>query len=90
MIDKFGPGSWSWVAACWSRSPWVNQIGPRLAHSAYVGAAIGGIGAGVIYGRVRVGNACEVVPDRALGLACSRIDAAGRRRIGLTVITMPK
>src|SRR5262249_25560950 len=67
LIDKFGPkvmvcGSGVLVGIAWL----VNSIADSL-FLLYVGAAIGGIGAGVIYG-ASVGNALKWFPDRR-GLA---------------------
>jgi OFA family oxalate/formate antiporter-like MFS transporter len=67
LIDKFGPrvmisGSGVLVAIAWV----INSVADSL-FLLYVGAAIGGIGAGVIYGG-SVGNALKWFPDRR-GLA---------------------
>ena len=74
LIDKFGPrvmicGSGVLVAIAWV----VNSVADSL-FLLYVGAAIGGIGAGVIYGG-SVGNALKWFPDKR-GLAAG-ITAAG-------------
>src|ERR1035437_8509334 len=63
LIDKFGPkimicGSGVLVAIAWV----VNSMADSL-FLLYVGAAIGGVGAGVIYGGSG-GNALKWVPDR--------------------------
>src|SRR5712691_435150 len=63
LIDKFGPkvmicGSGFLVAVAWV----INSVADSL-FLLYVGAAIGGIGAGVIYGG-SVGNALKWFPDR--------------------------
>src|SRR5262249_52983061 len=63
LIDKFGPrimisGSGVLVAIAWV----INSVADSLA-LLYLGAAIGGIGAGVIYGG-SVGNSLKWVPDR--------------------------
>src|ERR1700726_4672962 len=74
LIDKFGPrvmicGSGVLVAIAWV----INSMADSLT-MLYVGAAIGGIGAGVIYGG-SVGNALKWFPDRR-GLAAG-LTAAG-------------
>ncbi len=67
LIDRFGPkimvcGSGVLVAVAWI----INSVADSL-FLLYVGAAIGGIGAGVIYG-ASVGNALKWFPDQR-GLA---------------------
>ena len=74
LIDKFGPrimigGSGVLVAIAWA----INSVADSL-FLLYVGAAVGGIGAGVIYGG-SVGNALKWFPDRR-GLAAG-LTAAG-------------
>src|SRR6184192_1504952 len=74
LIDKFGPrimisGSGVLVAIAWV----INSLADSLL-LLYLGAAIGGIGAGVIYGG-SVGNALKWFPDRR-GLAAG-LTAAG-------------
>src|SRR5437870_3223960 len=74
LIDKFGPrvmvcGSGDLVAIAWV----VNSVADSL-FLLYVASAIGGIGAGVVYG-ASVGNALKWFPDRR-GLAAG-LTAAG-------------
>jgi len=74
LIDKFGPrimvcGSGVLVAIAWV----MNSVADSLT-MLYVAAAIGGVGAGIIYG-ASVGNALKWFPDRR-GLAAG-LTAAG-------------
>jgi len=84
FIDKFGPrlmisGSGVLVAIAWV----INSVADSL-FLLYVGAAIGGIGAGVIYGG-SVGNALKWFPDRR-GLAAGLTAAGFGAGSALTVI----
>src|SRR5438105_4071000 len=74
LIDRFGPrlmvcGSGVLVAIAWVMNAYANSL-----TLLYLAAAIGGIGAGVIYG-ASVGNALKWFPDRR-GLAAG-LTAAG-------------
>src|SRR6478672_582340 len=84
LIDKFGPrimvcGSGVLVAIAWV----MNSVADSLT-MLYVAAAIGGIGAGVIYG-ASVGNALKWFPDRR-GLAAGLTAAGFGAGSALTVI----
>ena len=84
LIDKFGPramisGSGVLVAIAWV----INSVAESLL-LLYLGAAIGGIGAGVIYGG-SVGNALKWFPDRR-GLAAGLTAAGFGAGSALTVI----
>jgi OFA family oxalate/formate antiporter-like MFS transporter len=84
LIDRFGPrvmvcGSGVLVAIAWA----INSTADSLS-LLYLGAAIGGIGAGVIYG-ASVGNALKWFPDRR-GLAAGLTAAGFGAGSALTVI----
>src|SRR5437588_6049544 len=84
LIDKFGPrvmisGSGVLVAIAWVINSYADSL-----FLLYVGAAIGGIGAGVIYGG-SVGNALKWFPDRR-GLAAGLTAAGFGAGSALTVI----
>jgi len=84
LIDRYGPkimicGSGVLVAIAWV----INAYADSLA-MLYLGAAIGGIGAGVIYGG-SVGNALKWFPDRR-GLAAGLTAAGFGAGSALTVI----
>jgi OFA family oxalate/formate antiporter-like MFS transporter len=84
LIDKFGPrimisGSGGLVAIAWV----INSVADSLV-LLYLGAAIGGIGAGVIYSG-SVGNALKWFPDRR-GLAAGLTAAGFGAGSALTVI----
>ena len=84
LIDKFGPkimvcGSGVLVGCAWV----INSVADSL-FLLYLGAAIGGVGAGVIYG-ASVGNALKWFPDRR-GLAAGLTAAGFGAGSALTVV----
>src|ERR1700751_890214 len=86
LIARFGPkvmicGSGVLVAIAWV----INSLADSLT-LLYLGAAIGGIGAGVIYG-ASIGNALKWFPDRR-GLAAGLTAAGFGAGSGLTVVPL--
>jgi OFA family oxalate/formate antiporter-like MFS transporter len=84
LIDRFGPrvmvcGSGVLVAIAWMLNAYANSLALL-----YLAAAIGGIGAGVIYG-ASVGNALKWFPDRR-GLAAGLTAAGFGAGSALTVV----
>jgi OFA family oxalate/formate antiporter-like MFS transporter len=84
LIDKFGPkimvcGSGALVAIAWVLNSYADSL-----TMLYIAAAIGGIGAGVIYG-ASVGNALKWFPDRR-GLAAGLTAAGFGAGSALTVV----
>src|SRR6202790_1092609 len=84
LIDRFGPrimicGSGVLVAIAWVINSYADSL-----FMLYVGAAVGGVGAGVIYGG-SVGNALKWFPDRR-GLAAGLTAAGFGAGSALTVI----
>src|SRR5436305_3397006 len=91
LIDKFGPRAMISASGVLIAIAWViNSVADSL-FLLYLGAAIGGIGAGVIYGG-SVGNALKWFPDRR-GLAAGLTAAgfgAGSALTGLLIRNMIK
>lgn len=74
LIDRFGPRPTCVVGGVLIGASWVLNASADTLTLLYVAAAIGGIGAGIIYGAA-VGNAVKWFPDRR-GLAAG-LTAAG-------------
>jgi OFA family oxalate/formate antiporter-like MFS transporter len=84
LIDKFGPRIMISISGVLVAVGWViNSVADSLL-VLYVGAAVGGIGAGVVYGG-SVGNALKWFPDRR-GLAAGLTAAGFGAGSALTVI----
>jgi OFA family oxalate/formate antiporter-like MFS transporter len=84
LIDKFGPRIMISLSGVLVAIAWViNSMADSL-FLLYVGAAIGGVGAGVIYGG-SVGNALKWFPDRR-GLAAGLTAAGFGAGSALTVV----
>ena len=84
LIDKFGPRAMISASGVLIAIAWViNSVADSL-FLLYLGAAIGGIGAGVVYGG-SIGNALKWFPDRR-GLAAGLTAAGFGAGSALTVI----
>ena len=84
LIDKFGPKAMIFGSGLLVGIAWVINAYADSLFLLYLGAAIGGIGAGVIYGG-SVGNALKWFPDRR-GLAAGLTAAGFGAGSALTVI----
>jgi OFA family oxalate/formate antiporter-like MFS transporter len=84
LIDKFGPKAMIFGSGILVGIAWVINAYATSLFLLYLGAAIGGIGAGVIYGG-SVGNALKWFPDRR-GLAAGLTAAGFGAGSALTVI----
>jgi OFA family oxalate/formate antiporter-like MFS transporter len=84
LIDRYGPRIMIGVSGVLVAIAWVINSSADSLFLLYVGAAIGGIGAGVIYGG-SVGNALKWFPDRR-GLAAGLTAAGFGAGSALTVI----
>jgi OFA family oxalate/formate antiporter-like MFS transporter len=84
LIDKFGPRIMVGLSGVLVAIAWVmNSVADSLT-ALYVAAAIGGVGAGIIYG-ASVGNALKWFPDRR-GLAAGLTAAGFGAGSALTVV----
>jgi OFA family oxalate/formate antiporter-like MFS transporter len=84
LIDKFGPKLMVCLSGFLVAVAWVINSYADSLFLLYVGAAVGGIGAGIIYG-ASVGNALKWFPDRR-GLAAGLTAAGFGAGSALTVI----
>src|SRR5215510_1262514 len=84
LIDKFGPRIMVGLSGILVAIAWVMNAYADSLTMLYVAAAIGGIGAGVIYG-ASVGNALKWFPDRR-GLAAGLTAAGFGAGSALTVV----
>jgi OFA family oxalate/formate antiporter-like MFS transporter len=84
LIDKFGPNRMVSIAGGLIAIAWaLNSYADSLA-LLYLGAAVGGVGAGIIYG-ASVGNALKWFPDRR-GLAAGLTAAGFGAGSALTIV----
>jgi OFA family oxalate/formate antiporter-like MFS transporter len=84
LIDKFGPKLMVSIAGALIAIAWVMNAYAGSLTPLYIGAAVGGIGAGIIYG-ASVGNALKWFPDRR-GLAAGLTAAGFGAGSALTII----
>ena len=84
LIDKFGPKLMVSIAGALIAIAWVMNAYAGSLTLLYIGAAVGGIGAGIIYG-ASVGNALKWFPDRR-GLAAGLTAAGFGAGSALTII----
>jgi MFS transporter, OFA family, oxalate/formate antiporter len=84
LIDKFGPRVMVGLSGILVAVAWVMNAFADSLTALYVAAAIGGVGAGVIYG-ASVGNALKWFPDRR-GLAAGLTAAGFGAGSALTVV----
>jgi len=84
LIDKLGPKLMVSIAGALIAIAWVMNAYAGSLTLLYVGAAVGGIGAGIIYG-ASVGNALKWFPDRR-GLAAGLTAAGFGAGSALTII----
>jgi len=84
LIDRFGPRLMVGISGVLVAIAWVINSYASSLFTLYVGAAIGGVGAGVIYG-ASVGNALKWFPDRR-GLAAGLTAAGFGAGSALTVV----
>jgi OFA family oxalate/formate antiporter-like MFS transporter len=84
LIDKFGPRIMVGLSGLLVGIAWVMNSAADSLMTLYVAAAIGGVGAGIIYG-ASVGNALKWFPDRR-GLAAGLTAAGFGAGSALTVV----
>jgi MFS transporter, OFA family, oxalate/formate antiporter len=84
LIDKFGPRIMVGLSGLLVAVAWVMNAFADTLTALYVAAAIGGVGAGIIYGAC-VGNALKWFPDRR-GLAAGLTAAGFGAGSALTVV----
>ena len=84
LIDKFGPSLMVSISGALIAAAWVINSYADSLTLLYLGAAIGGIGAGIIYG-ASIGNALKWFPDRR-GLAAGLTAAGFGAGSALTII----
>jgi OFA family oxalate/formate antiporter-like MFS transporter len=84
LVDRFGPALLVAVAGVLVGLAWAINAGATSLATLYVGAIVGGLGAGIVYGTA-VGNALKWFPDRR-GLAAGLTAAGFGAGSALTII----
>ncbi len=84
LVDRYGPALMVGIGGVLVGIAWVLNAYAASLMALYVGAAIGGVGAGIVYGTA-VGNALKWFPDRR-GLAAGLTAAGFGAGSALTVV----
>lgn len=84
LVDRFGPAVLGMIAGVLVGVAWMINASASSLSSLYLGAIVGGLGAGIVYG-MTVGNALKWFPDRR-GLAAGLTAAGFGAGSALTII----
>lgn len=84
LVDRFGPAMLGVIAGVLVGVAWMINAAASSLSMLYVGAIVGGLGAGIVYG-MTVGNALKWFPDRR-GLAAGLTAAGFGAGSALTII----
>ena len=84
LVDRFGPTVLGVIAGVLVGVAWMINAAASSLSTLYVGAIVGGLGAGIVYG-MTVGNALKWFPDRR-GLAAGLTAAGFGAGSALTII----
>ncbi len=84
LVDRFGPALLVAIAGVLVGAAWMINAAASSLSTLYLGAIVGGVGAGIVYG-MTVGNALKWFPDRR-GLAAGLTAAGFGAGSALTII----